>query len=313
MATHRWGAVAQLAAAQHGVLSRAQAAELGIERWHVRGLIDAGLIDEALPGVLRMTGSPPTWEQSISLATLAGGGTVASHRTAARVHRLDGFGAETTIEVCVPRGRCPSIEGVVVHRVARLDSSDITRVGGLSVTSIARTLSDLGAVVSDAAVERALDDAIRRGASTRWIESTHDRLVRPGPSGTGALSRVRALEDRAGRVSESWRERVTERLLRHPELQPIARQHEIRDEDGKVIARPDLAVVAARVGIEYHSDQWHFGPRRGRADRRRDLAAARVGWELLYLDATDHRSPEAALDAVLEVVRLRRRIWTTGS
>ena len=111
------------------------------------------------------------------------------------------------------------------------------------------------------------------------------RLDRPGPSGTGVLRAVLDRPDRRGSVPESWRERTTERMLTHPELAGLERQHEIRDARGRVVARPDFAVVDARVGIEFHSDRWHFGPRRGRRDRQRDL------------------------DAVVEVVRARRRLY----
>src|SRR5690606_29435189 len=121
------------------------------------------------------------------------------------------------------------------------------------------------------------------------------------------LVRVLARPDRAGVVPESWRERVTERLLHHPELSPLVRQYEIRDQRGEVVARVDLAVPSVRLGIEFHSDQWHYGPRRGRKDRRRDLALSRLGWEIVYLDIADHDSPQAALEAVLDVARVRRR------
>jgi hypothetical protein len=307
MATHPWGAVAVLAAAQHGVLSRAQAADIGLTERQLRTLVNNGWLDRPHPGVLRVTATPDSWRQRLQAATLAAGGTVASHRAAARLHGLDGFLRATSIEVSVERPRHPRLEGVNVHRVARLEPVDLTTVAGIPVTSIARTLSDLGSMATDDDVERALDDALRRGVSSRWVTDTHERVLRPGPSGTGSLARVLSLSDRAGAVPESWRERVTQRILSHPELRPLAVQHEIRDLAGRVIARPDLAVVDAKLGIEYHSDQWHYGPRRGRRDRRRDLAAARLGWELLYLDASDHPRPAAAVEAVLDVVRARRR------
>jgi hypothetical protein len=136
------------------------------------------------------------------------------------------------------------------------------------------------------------------------------RLHRPGPSGTRTLGRILQSPRRSGDIPGSWRERVTQRLLTHPELRDLTPQHEIVGLDGAVIARPDFALVDVRVGIEYHSDQRHYGPRRGDRDRCRDLAASRRGWELIYLDAVDHRRPQDALDAVLEVVRFRR--WLFG-
>jgi hypothetical protein len=67
------------------------------------------------------------------------------------------------VEVSVRRGRYPTVDGVLVHRAKRLDPCDVTEVDGIPVTSVARTLCDLGAVVPQDAVEAALDSALRRG------------------------------------------------------------------------------------------------------------------------------------------------------
>jgi predicted transcriptional regulator of viral defense system len=307
MATRITRAVAELAASQHGVFTRKQAASLHLDAGAIRVLIGRGVLDEPVAPVLRVRGAPLIWHQRVAIACLAVGG-VASGATAAALHRLDGFRHGGPIEVSVPRSLKRRLAGIRVRAVAALDARDVVVVDGIPTTSIARTLCDLGASVSDDAVEQALDDALRRGSSLRWITETLDRLDRPGPSGTASLRRVLALPDRQGVVNESWRERVTERLLAHPELQPMVRQHEIRTPDGTLLARTDLAVVEIRLGIEFHSDQWHFGPRRGRGDRRRDRLAAEVGWHLVYLDAADHRRPSDALASVVSVARARRAL-----
>ena len=59
-----------------------------------------------------------------------------------------------------------------VHRVAELDDRDVTIVDGIPTTNVARTLCDLGEPWCDDFVEQALDDALRRGFSQRWIEET---------------------------------------------------------------------------------------------------------------------------------------------
>jgi hypothetical protein len=313
MATHQWRVVAELAAAQHGVVTRAQAAEQGLRPDHIRTLLHRGVVDEVLPGVLRDRGAPTTWEQRVMVATLATAG-VASGRTAAALHRLDGHERGGPIEVLVERGRQRVVPLVRVRRCESLPRHlDVTTVEGIPVTSVARTLCELGTSCTDDEVERALDDALRRGFSDRWIRETLDRLHRPGPAGTGALVRVLASPDRGGVVPDSWRERVTARLLAHPELAGLVAQHAVRDADGVEVARPDLALVEIRLGIEYHSDQWHFGPRRGRGDRRRDRRAMGAGWELMYLDSADLRTPKAALDEVLRVVRTRRALYFSGT
>ena len=91
---------------------------------------------------------------------------MASHRAAARLHRLDGFDGEEVLEVSVPSKRRSGASGLVVHRVAALEPRTSSRVNGLPTTGLARTLVDLGSVCPAERVHQALDDAASpRGAA----------------------------------------------------------------------------------------------------------------------------------------------------
>jgi hypothetical protein len=299
-----WGAVVEFAADRHGVFTRAEAARLGTLDHHLASMLGRGVIERVVPGVYRVVGAPRTWRQRLMARCVSSGG-VAAMLSAAFLHRLDGS-VERAPEVLVGRASRGRVRHGHVHSTDRLEPCDVTEVDGIPVTSVARTLCDVGAVVSDDLVERFLDDALRRGFPLTWIEETLERVHRPGPSGTHSLLRVLSRSDRKGVVPDSWKERCLERMLDHEELQPLVRQHEIRDRDGKFVARLDLAIPDARVGIEFHSDAWHHGPRRGRRDRRRDLAASQAGWELVYLDESDFALPGDAVEALLDIVRRRR-------
>ena len=95
-----------------------------------------------------------------------GAGAVVSHRSAAQVLTLlpaiDG-----DVEVTVVGRYCRHRPGVHVHRIAELDPSDVTERHGIPVTTPARTLLDIAAVVPVRQLERALAEALAR------------RLVRP--------------------------------------------------------------------------------------------------------------------------------------
>ncbi len=305
MAQRIWRAVAELAASQHGVVTRSQAAAHNITQTNIRTELGHGRLIEPVRGVLCDPLAPRSWRQSIMIAVLATGG-VASGLTAAALHGLEGLEATNVIEVTVSRGGRRAVPGVVVRSTSLPPAHQVTTVDHIPTFSLARTLAELGRDVDDDGVERALDALLRSGVSLRWITATLDEIGRPGASGTAALARVLALPDRQGRVHDSFRERVTERLLARADLGAIERQHPVFDDGGTFLGRLDLAVVDARVGIEYHSDQWHFGPRKGRGDRRRDLAMAGAGWEVLYIDAADHRSPNSAVALVAKVVSQRR-------
>src|ERR1051325_9767459 len=104
----------EVAETQHGAFTRAQAALRGIGPRPLATLRRNGVIIEGFAGVLLLAGAPRSWEQRVSAALLwAGPAVPASHRTAARLHGLDGFDRETNIDVTVPYGRRPDRKSVV--------------------------------------------------------------------------------------------------------------------------------------------------------------------------------------------------------
>ncbi len=301
-------AVAELAASQHRAFTRRQAAELNFDRNRVATAKRLGWLDEPRPGVLVFTGSPATWQQRMIATTLADGGhSVASHRAAARLHRLDGFETCDLIEVSVERGRRrPRAAGAVTHQVAVLEACDVVIVDGIRCTGLARTLADLGAVCEPRLVRRALTDLRRRGTSLRWVQLTAERLHRPGQRGTGTLLRQLAAIPCEGRVPDSWFEELLALCLADPDLGPVVPQFPIRNRAGRIVARTDIGLTAVRLGLEAHSRKFHFGPDAEPLDEQRDLRAAACGWELLYLGWYATMRPAEVLAMVKEVVVARR-------
>lgn len=302
-------AVAELAASQHSVFTRRQAAAHGFDRRRVATALTQGWLAEPYPGVLVVCGAPTTWTSRLAAAVMAGGASaVASHRAAARLHRLDGFARTTTLELTVDRRhRWQFGDSVVAHHVTPLEACDVVTVDGIAVTSLARTLADLGSVVRDRRlVGQALTDARRRGAGLAGIRATAERLHRPGQRGTGVLLRHLDAIPFEGSVPDSWFEELLARCVDHPLLPEVVPQYRIRDRNGCVVARTDIGIPSVRLGLEAHSRRFHFGPQAEPLDEQRDLRAAACGWELLYLGWYATRSPEAVVRAVAEVVAARR-------
>lgn len=300
-------AFAVLAAAQHGVVTRRQATAAGLTRYRLAVLLRDGLLDEPVPGVLRVRAAVPTWHQRLSVSVLAAGGAVASHRSAARLHGLDGLRHHLAVEVSVPRSRRHRLPGVVSHHVTPLDPADMTVVDGIACTTLARTLADLGAVVRPPVVQQALTDARRRRLDLVELRSVAERLHRPGPAGAGVLLRLIDAIPHEGRVPESWLEELLAACVADPALPPVIPQYEIRDAGGVLVARTDLGIPAVRLGLEGHSRQFHFGPMQEPLDEQRDLRVAACGWELLYLGWYAAHRPDQVARRVREVVRARRR------
>lgn len=287
-----------LARAQHGVVRVDAARRLGLTRSHLRTMLDRGHFTAPHRGVLLSSTAPETWTQQVSIALAATGG-VASHRCAARLHRLDGF-ADAPVELTVPvTGSRRPVDAVVHHSI--LERGDVTRCDGLATTSIARMLVDLGAVVDDDLVEQALDDALRRGSSERWIRATLERLSRPGPSGSGSLRRVIERPDRQGALPDSVFERLLDRLVRSAGLPPPERQVRV-EHDGRLVAVLDCGWRDLMLALEADSEMWHFGPRRGRLARRRHNQLSSLGWTVLYAGWHDTHDPARLLGQLTTIL-----------
>ncbi len=232
---------------------------------------------------------------------------VASHRSAARLHRLDGFETCDVIEISVQRRRRrPNPAGAIIHQVAALDRCDLVTVDGICCTGLARTVADLGSVCDPMAVRRALTDLRRRRTSLRWLQLTAERLHRPGQRGTGVLLRQLASIPHEGRVPDSWFEELLALCIADPALAPVVPQYAIRNAAGRIVARTDIGIPSVRLGLEAHSRRFHFGPFAEPLDEQRDLRAAACGWELLYLGWYATFRPSEVLKMVTEVVEARR-------
>ena len=178
--------------------------------------------------VYRLPGSPASPEQSLLGACLAAGdGAVASHRSAARLWSLRGVeDAPTEITVASPRHlRLP---GVVVHSSDRLDPVDRFRRAGIPVTTPARTLLDLGAVVPAYVVEPALEDALmRRLVTFQLLTNTLERLGGSGRRGAAILRALVEERDPATAPTQSMLEDLLFRVVKRGGLPAPVRQYEV--------------------------------------------------------------------------------------
>src|SRR5207248_1352758 len=99
------------------------------------------------------------------------------------------------VEISVDREAKARVEWIQVHRVHQLGRVDVTAIGPLRVTSPTRTIVDLASDASVEILDRAIDDALRRGLTSmprlRWAVR---RLCGPGRAGTRKLRR--ALQER---------------------------------------------------------------------------------------------------------------------
>jgi very-short-patch-repair endonuclease len=243
--------LAELAAAQHGLLTLAQARGAGLSQRQIRYRVVAGTLLHVAPTVLSVAGLPLTWDRRLAAALLAAGPTAAvSHRSAAHVLEFDGF-EPGPVEITSPRGRRVLLpQGAVLHSALRLDPIDVVTVAGLRVTSGARTILDLARRAPASELTAAIGSAIRDGWTTEPFLRRRLRARRgSGHHGVRLLDRV--LE---GPVGDSHLERRFLRLVMDAAL-PRPTTQRVVSASGTI--RVDAIWEAYAVVAEVIGHRWH--------------------------------------------------------
>lgn len=186
-------------AARHGVIDTRTARGLGLTRRTERTLIVRGVLVSPAVGVLVASAAPATWEQRALIAVLSPGSAVLSHGAAARLHELDGFERYEPIDVLCAKGSWPRPPaGAVTHHTRGLTASDVVEVRSIPTLTVAATLTLLAPTAGLRATERALDSALRSGASIEELTGVAVRWRRRGRPGPAQL--LRLLDDRDRRT-----------------------------------------------------------------------------------------------------------------
>jgi hypothetical protein len=304
-----WRSLTALAARQHGVFTRKQASNLGIDSRRLKTALGNGRVVLLSEQVLALGGSVQSLRRDAQAATLLSPHAAVSHRTASALFGFEGVRSMRT-EISLPittRLKVPTTMNVTVHHTSVLDRRDLVKVAGIPCTSKARTLVDLGNVLAPDAVLVALIGAHREGLSLRMLREAAHRLQRPGQRGASVILGHLNTFEHAGSAPESWFEEVVRRIIDHPDLPPLVSQYELVHR-GKFVARFDHAFPSVCVAVEAHSKRFHFGPVREAADDERDLRAQRAGWTIVYLGWHVTKRPSEVVEVLRDVVRARRQL-----
>lgn len=272
-----------LAAKQYSAFSAAQAAVCEVSEDALFRATRRGRVIRLHTSVFAFAGSPETWERSVMAACLAGGEeAVASHRAAARIWGLTDD-SDDTVEITVPRGQLPRLRRVVLHRSGDLDPRHTTVRRRLPVTNPLRTIVDLGAVLSPAEVEDALDAGLRWPSlfSVAAVEATLKQLAGKGRSGAGVLRRVLEEREFGNVVSDSELEKRMSKLLRRAGLPSAVFHYIVRTPAGLFLAEVDFAYPEIKLAIEVDGFDAHGTPRAMAKDFVRQNGLVPHQWHVL--------------------------------
>jgi hypothetical protein len=232
-----WELATEMSAANFGLLLREQLLGTGLSPSAIDRKIKSGELRVVYRGVYRMASSPTSWCQRILAPCLRLPGMVwVCGRTAAAFWELDGS-CKDVIEVVSPRGlRC--VDEVIVHRTQSMSPRDVTVVKRIPITTVHRTLVDLGDWADVDQVELALESALRRRITS--VDRLLRQIVSVGTKGRrGATSLLALLDAHERKPTESALETRFAQLVRRYDIPRPSRQVKVRD-GSAILARVDF-------------------------------------------------------------------------
>lgn len=292
----------EIGLAHYGLITRAQAQQAGLSDELISARQRRGLLRVVGRGVYRISGFPESWRSKVLQAVLLGGPTaVASHGTAAALHRLDGFG-EGRLEITVDRDVSRRPGGAIVHRHrAPLREMDRDVVDAIPCTSICRTLVDVAQVRGIQRAEIALDGA-ERDTTVQSVD-VHERaedLRGRGHTRVGTFSET--ARARIGRSQPtSYLERLALRAIEDHGLPRPVCQHPIVTAGRRF--RADFAYPTSWVAIELDGRVGHADDLGRQRDAERDTYLRLAGWAVLRFTYRDvNERPEWMVQRIREAL-----------
>ena len=296
--------LAAIARSQHGVLSVEQARAAGLPLSAIRESTCDGEWRYVFGHAVLAHGSAPLTRFGLYSAALlyAGPDAVLSHHSALDLHGLPPHDSDDRVWVTVPHPQRPvRTPGLVITRSRKLEGFT-TRANSLPATTPARALIEAGTVLSQRSFVYLVHEVVRRRlASPEEIAAALEAVSR-----RHYIARVRAVLVEFDPDYESGLEATAGQHFDRAHLL-LARQLEVRNELGKLVARLDFADEEVKLGIEIDGAVVHGSYDAVQRDRWRDTALERLGWKILRFTTYDvlHRPAWMVRQVKLELARRR--------
>jgi very-short-patch-repair endonuclease len=291
-----------LAEQQHGIVARRQLLALGFNPREIEHRVRRGRLHFVMRGVYAVGWPRLTPKRRWMAAVLACGDDAAlSHRSAAA---LWGIGTERVglVDVSVAR-RCELRRpGLKVRGRPTLAAEDVVSPDGIPVTAVVRTLVDLATELSPRGVERAVNEADKRGLTDP--ETLRLALARyAGEPGAPLLRRL--LDKRTFRLSDSDLEILFRSIAMEAGLPPPLTKQWVNGFEVDFFW-PDLGLIVESDGLRYHRT-----PSTQSRDARRDRAHVLAGMSPLRYTHYEVKREPARVRA--ELTRAARGLRKSAS
>lgn len=272
--THgRWRLASRIAARQHGVVTRGQLRAVGLTDHQITWAVRTVRLRPVHRGVFVFGAGPLSPPGRWSAAVLVCGPTAAlGYRSAAAHWDLRPTSARSS-EVVVARTMRPTHGEVIVHRHPRMASDEVTEHLGIRVTTVARTVLDLAAVVSPRVLRRAVSQAeILRRFDRHAVELLLER--HPGHRGRAPLERLLAAWTEPGTARSPQEESFPELCARFGFPRPVMNAEVL----GMEI---DAVFFDERIAVELDGYAFHAGAIRWEDDHEKRARLVAAGWTVL--------------------------------
>ena len=296
-----------IAATQHGIVTRRQLSHHGFEDDRIARLVTTGVLVRIIDGAYRVA-SHRDGELARCLAvSLARPGLVVSGPTAARLHGFRRVPNDHLVHVTAkPHSQPARAPWIRTYRTALIERSDIARrADGVRLTRPARTVVDMVRYASDGAVASMIEQGIDLG----WFDEDD---VRATAERTNTLGRPFArrflalLDDRilGGPAGSDW-ETVVGDALRQRGVRGLVRQHELTV-PGYGRLRFDLAIPERRWALEIDAHPSHHSREGAARDKFRDRCCAEIDWIVQRVGEPDLRFRfDPTLDSIVRTIGRR--------
>ncbi len=294
-------AVVELAGRQHGRISTAQLAGLGLSRDVIAGRVASGWLVREHRGAYRLAGAPDSGLGRCTAAVLAvDPESGVTHRSALERHRVLPETDDAPVHLTTARHQ-RSRPGIVVHQ-GSLGVGEVVRRDGLRVTSLARSLVDAAATEPATVVTAAVEEA----EFLRALDAVALVALAAGRPGSALLRRLAG--DRlpvAGELREHLERRFA-RFLRERGFPTAEVNRRVRLRDPPERPRLDAVWWEAGLAVELDGRQAHATARAFDADRRRDRrVAAQLGLQVVRVTWRHLKTEPDAIDADLKALYAR--------
>jgi very-short-patch-repair endonuclease len=265
-------AIAAIASAQHGVVSRSQLLTLGLTGREIDRRVAAARLHVLHRGVYAVGHRVLTREARWLAAVLAcGDAAVLSHASAAVAWEMLAADGAIHVTIASVAGRARRA-GIRLHRSTTLTPADTTTHREIPITTPLRTLLDVAATLDGRRLEQVVDRAERHIDFAELQRTLTAHPTRPGsPSLQAVLSQYTV-------GSIVTRSELEERFLRLCDDHWLPRPETNTRIEGLEV---DFVWRDARLIVEVDGYAFHRSPAAFEADRERDVRLGLAGWRVL--------------------------------